>query len=342
MKTITRIKLWLRSNRGLLDKQGRRALAHNRWWTVALALLVILVLGVSLSRDWDTLREFDWRPDWLRLVMQAGLHVLALSTMFLAWHYTIHRLAGKANWLQDFRIYAISILARRIPLPIWYVGSRVVLYQVEGVSARIVLAATTFEIGLIGISGVLCYVLLLPFYIYSQSWPWEILASLAALISIALLIRPSLFVDGINAILRLRKRPLLPAVITRKDLLAWSGFYLATWFLDGLGLYFTVTAFLPNSTPVASIVGVSTVSALIALATMILPSGFGLKELAMGAMLQIWMPLSAGVVISILYRLIQTFVEIILVFMGQSVLRKANKGYRQESEMGIKPASGPK
>jgi len=57
----------------------------------------------------------------------------------------------------------------------------------------------------------------------------------------------------------------------------------------------------------------------VALATMALPSGFGLKEITMGALLSVWMPVSAGVVISILYRLLQTIVETLWAFVGQSI-----------------------
>jgi uncharacterized membrane protein YbhN (UPF0104 family) len=295
-----------------------RKSGKSKWGTVIVAFGVFVFLGLSLWHDWDTIRAFHWRLDWGYLAIQAILHTLAMGTMFLAWHYTMRRLLNIGQWRTNFRVFSLSMLARRVPIPIWYVGSRVYLYREQQTSATIVLAATALETALIAVSGVVCYVILLPWYSYTQHWAWWILVALTGIFSLVLLLRPGSLIDLTNLALRLLKRPSIPVTITRRDLLLWTSLYLATWFLDGLGLYYTVAAFMAAPPPVTSIIGVSTVSALVALATMALPT-FLLKEITTGALLSIWMPVSAGMVISILYRLLQTLVETIWAFVGQSI-----------------------
>jgi hypothetical protein len=306
---------WLKQQ---LSRLARKP-GKSKWGTVIIAFGVFVFLGLSLRHDWATIRAFHWRLHWGYLAIQAILHTLALGTMFLAWHYTMRRLMNTGQWRTNFRIFSVSMLARRVPIPIWYVGSRVYLYREQQTSATIVLAATALEIALIAVSGVLCYVMLLPWYSYTQHWGWWILVALTGVFTLILLLRPGLLIDLINLALRLLKRPPIPTTITRRDLLLWGSLYLATWLIDGLGLYYAVAAFMASPPTITSVVGVSTVSALVALATMALPSGFGLKEITMGALLSVWMPVSAGVVISILYRLLQTIVETLWAFVGQSI-----------------------
>ncbi len=308
--------------RSLIQK---RTAKKNAWGTLAVVLFVFLLLAYSVRKDWKTILTYPWQLDWIHVAEMGLMHIIAMIAMYLAWHFTMLKLMKRDEWKASFRIFGLSMLARRIPLPIWYVGSRVYLYQEFSVPASVTLTATAFEIGLIGLSGILCYIILLPWYTYTQSFPWWILGLPAGLAILLLIIRPGLLVDIINFFLKILKRKSIEVEISRQDLLLWGGLYLATWFIDGLGLYFAVSAFLPAPPPAASVVGISTVTTLLAMATMLLPSGFGLKELAMGALFSSWIPLSAGVVLSFIYRFLQTLIEAIWVMFGQRISSSAHQ-----------------
>jgi len=294
-----------------------RNLARSKWMTLIIAGVVFVVLGYAIWRDWDIIQAFEWRLNPLNLLLLAIFHTLSLSSSFAAWHLMIARLSGHGKLRVNMRIYSLSLLARRIPLPFWYVGSRVVLYQAENIPVTIVLTATTLELALLAVGGVICYLVFLPWFLYTQALPWYIPLALVGIAGLVILIRPGLLIDLINAIQKIRKKTPVQIVVTRKDMLIWGLLYLAPWFLDGIGLYFTLTAFLPLPNQVAYIISVSTVSMLVAMLTMLLPAGFGLKELTMGTLLSIWMPLSAAIVLSLVYRLLQTIVETLLAWMTQ-------------------------
>ncbi len=291
---------------------GTRSLARQSSRRLAAVLLfcgAFVFMGLFVAGDWNSLVSFPWQLRWERLAALVILHLLASTSLFLAWHLMMRRLFGRIEWKGEFRVYSLSILARRIPSPIWYIGGRVYLYQQMSVPAPVVLSATGLEALLIGVGGIVCYVLLLPGYSYSQPWLWlPLLIAWVVLVSV-LLIRPNLLIEVTNRVLRWVKRPHLQVSIARSDLATWALVYLSTWFLDGLGLYFAVTALVPDPLRVVDVIGVSTVSALVALATLILPGGLGLKELTMGALLSQWIPVSTGLVISIFYRVAQTVIE---------------------------------
>lgn len=251
------------------------------------------------------------------------MHSLALGTLFIAWHRMIRKLTSMNDWQFDFKIYSLSLLARRIPLPIWYAGSRLVMYRERHMSMTVVLSATIIEAALLMLSGFVCYFLVIPWYTFIPKSPyWWILAAILMVFLVMITIRPSMILDTINWILRLFKKEPIQSIITRSDIMVYGIFYLSTWFLDGLGLYFFVSAIFLPPPSIPNLLGVSTISAMIALLTLIFPGGFGIKEITMGALLSTWMPLSLGIVISLLYRLMQTLVEILWALIGHWIGRE--------------------
>ena len=287
-------------------------------------LLIILVVGgvfgVALVREWDALMAFEWQIRWRYLPLMAILHFLALGAMFAAWQGMMINFTDNKNWRSNLRIYSLSILARRIPLPIWYVGSRLYFYKQENVSMAKIASATTLEIVLISFSGLICY-LLLP-ESSTKPWLWIPVLGMAGGILIVSVIQPNLLVKLINYGLGIFKKEPLDVVLTRAKLLLWSIFYLGTWLLDGLGLYFTIRALTATAFSLPAVIGISTLSALVAAFSLFLPGGLGLKELTMSALLSVWLPFSVGMVIAITYRLLNTILEIAWAGMGHIVTRQ--------------------
>ena len=300
---------------------------NNRvWWIAGTALIVTLFLGSALVREWETLISFRWQFRWVSIIALVTMHTFALSTLFIVWHLMIVRFANIHNWRLNLNIYSLTVLSRRIPLPVWYVGSRMVLYRKVNVPMGVTLTATSLEAALIAIAGVIFYFALFPWYTYAQDIPWWLFVVLGLFLVIIFAVHPGVVKDLINLILKIFKKQPVQVEIQRNDLLLWCSIYLGTWLLDGLGLYFMTTAILVEKLPIAGVLGVSTVSALVAMTSLILPGGLGLKELAMGAMLSPWVPLSVGLVISIVYRGIYTFVEMMWAYVGHFLYQKSGGG----------------
>jgi len=197
------------------------------------------------------------------------------------------------------------------------------MYRERHIPMTIVLSATIIEAALIMLSGFVCYFSILPWYTFIPQSPyWWILAASFVVFLITISIRPSIILDTINWTLRLLKKKPIQSTITRSDLMVYGIFYLSTWFLDGLGLYFVVSAILQTPPSIPNLLGVSTISAMIALLTLIFPGGFGIKEITMGVLLSTWIPLSIGIAISLLYRLMQTLVEIFWALIGHWIGRE--------------------
>ena len=297
---------------------------YFKWLAVGMFLLVFTVMGIAVIREWDTLIAFPWQFDVRYLGLTVVFHSLALSVTFWVWHLMIARLGHFDNVKLNFRFYYVSTLAKRIPTAIWYVGGRLVLYQQVGVAASPVLNCIFLENVIIGIAGVFTFLAFLP--LYSQFPKTGVIPFVIAGIAgiTGLLVRPQLFVDATNWVLKRLGKRVLEQAPARKDILVWGGLYILPWILAGFSLYCVTRAFSGDiGLRIIDAVGVSTLAMLVALLSTILPSGLGLKELTSSVLLSYWMPLSSAVVISIAYRLIQTANEMLWAIVATRVSARA-------------------
>ncbi len=292
--------------KGILGRWGQRLLAAG------LFLTVFAFLGWSVFQEWDTLTSYPWRLNIGFVALASGFHSLALGVTFVVWHLMVRRL-GRVNDVRiNARIYYLSTLAKRIPSAIWYIGGRLVMYQRLGVVRSAVLNAIVLETVLISGAGVLVYLALLPFYAWTSTAITWLVAIIGGAALLAFFVRPRWLLDVTNAALRRQRRDPIQADVSRWDLVLWVGLYLIPWPLAGISLFFMVQAMVPGTTAdLVSIIGVSTLSMLVALLSLILPGGLGLKELTIAALMNPWMPLSVGVVLAIAYRVLQTLDEVV-------------------------------
>jgi len=108
----------------------------------------VLVIGAflwALASQAEEIRRYSWQfsPTWLVLafvfaMLRGPLVVYPWWRIVRAWGYGF-------NWWRAMRVYLHSGLARYIPGQYWYVVSRALLAEGEGVPKRVTTAATVFE-----------------------------------------------------------------------------------------------------------------------------------------------------------------------------------------------------
>lgn len=282
------------------------------WLTLGLFAMVLALAGAALAKEWDQITTFPWRFKAGYLALTVLFHSLALGVTYLVWHLMITRLGGFSNAGLNFRFYYLSTLAKRIPSSIWYIGGRVVMYKQVQVSGSAVLNCILLENAIIGTAGVFTFLVFLPLYSHVPRQVAGPIALLGAGLVISLLARPQLFIEVTNRILKRFGKRGLDQVPARRDILLWGGLYVLPWLFAGAALYCATRAFSDNVGPgIIDAIGISTLAMLVALLNVFFPGGLGLKELTSGALLSYWMPFSTALIISIAYRLIQTFNEML-------------------------------
>ncbi len=284
----------------------------------AKAVYVLVPIGVLALMAWlvvknrDMILGFPWQVHIPSLLLAALLHSLALLVTYWVWHLMIGRLTGLNDPWTDLRIYYISTLAKRIPSSIPYISGRLVLYRQVGVSSAVVLNSIILENLLIGIGGV--FVLIVFWNFYTGELPTYVVYALgivALFLLGAMVLRFETVRQYANKLLRRLNLAELYHSPTTRDFVLWTGWYILPWLLAGGSLYFAVRGVTNDvSITIGDALVISTLSTLVALLNLILPVGFGLKEVSMTALMLPWMPASVAILFSLVYRLLHTLDEV--------------------------------
>ncbi len=307
---------------------------------VAKAVYALVPIGVLGLMAWlvvqnrEMILNFPWQIHIPSLLLAATLHSLALLVTYWVWHLLIERLSGFNDRWVNLRIYYISTLAKRIPARIPYISGRLVLYRQVGVSSAVVLNSIVLENLLIGIAGI--FVLVIFWNFYTGEIPAYIAYS-SAVVALAMLAGMAFRFETVrhygNKLLRRLNLTELGHSPTAKDFAVWTGLYSLPWLLAGGSLYFAlrgVTASVPIT--MGDALTISTISTLVALLNLVLPVGFGLKEVSMTALLLPWMPASVAILFSLSYRLLHTMNEVLWALAVLYISNLAKRSVPEETK----------
>ena len=295
-----------RSLKTFLNRYGRKLL------TAGLVLGSLATLGFLIARDWDALRQFRWHLRPSLLILALCCHMVSLAGTFVAWELIMHQLGSPTGLRTDFHIFFLSLAAKKMPSVIWYTGTRLFLYAQEKINAALVLSAIALEFGIAVLTGGWTFVAFQTRYLFMEDYVWVghgVLVITLVLTSL-FIVRPRLFIRWVQGGKRGRDNSLLVITSNRSGLLICSLIYVVAWIVGGTSFYLTIWALVPNpGIDWINAVGVATLSTLVVLLGSVLPMGIGLKELASGFLLSIWLPMPIGLSIAVVYRLLQMFDE---------------------------------
>ena len=293
---------------------------YSKWINTILPVLVLALMGAIVYRQRTELRAISWHIRPGLIVLTLLLHSLALAATFVVWHLMISHLGGFSDLKSNLRVYYVSTLAKRIPTAFWYIGGRLLMYGEVGVLASQVINCVVLENVLIGIAGVITLLALLPFYSGVAAARMLPLGLVAALGLTALLLRPRVFVDATNWVLRRFDKREIDVAPTRAQIALWSAIYILPWLFAGGAFYCATHALIGHvELDLIDAMGISTVSMLVALLSLLLPAGMGLKELTSSALLARWLPFSAAIAVSLAYRLLQTANEMVWALVATAI-----------------------
>jgi len=284
------------------------------WWSTALGLGIVLLLvgyaGFSVYRDSPTLLEYlaDVNP-W-GIALSLPVYSVALGLAIWGWSAIVGRLTGVSDLGKHARVYCYTNLAKRVPGVLWYVLGRIYFYNEEKADGIAVSVASLIEMVLIILSGFVTYLLVGAGASGSKGLSiWLPVGVLLGLI----VIHPRVLRLTLG---RIRQAEAL-TTLRYRELLAWLCLYVGVWIVGGLTLYCVLYSIHPLSLAhVPAIIGAWSLSGAIASLVIFLPSGLGLREITLTAMLSPFVPGPIAVVISLLMRLLLTLYEVLWVLIA--------------------------
>lgn len=247
--------------------------------------------------------------------------VAAYYLLFVwGWKWILADWGIEISYPAALRAEMVSMLAKYVPGGVWTPAARVVAARRAGIKdAALVTVSMLVEAGISAVAGVIVFVI-------SLLWVDGVDAPIAPIVAfgvvVTALLHPRIFCPLASRILRKLGHRELPPLRT-KTMALLLVFYTGTWVIGGCGLWLLLRAVGAHPEP-ASIVylgGTAAVGAIVAVLVVFAPSGLGVREGSMYALMLGVAPKGAALGAIVLNRIVITLVEVLLLVVGGLALR---------------------
>jgi hypothetical protein len=285
---------------------------------LAFVAAVLGFLGYALRDVWADALPLLADADPVFLV--AALGVLAAYYLLFAvgWWWLLAAFRIRVGYGVALQAEMASMLAKYIPGGVWTPLARIVwLRRAGGVSdTSFVVSSILLEAGLSAVAGILVFTAGLA-AVDAVDAPLVPLFAFAAVT--AILLHPRIFTALARVIFRRFDAP-APARLPYRILVGLLGYYAFTWLVGGTALYLLLRSLDadPGVDTIPYLGGAAAVGAIVAVLTIFAPSGLGVREASMYALLVVVVPAPAALGATVLNRLAITLVEAAL--LGGGVL----------------------
>jgi uncharacterized membrane protein YbhN (UPF0104 family) len=299
-------------------------LRRHRWVLIAIQLVVLGVvlffLAWAFRGAWQDAKPRLKEAD-LREVAASCLVLCAYYLLFtIAWQRMLAAWGLRIPYLAALQAEMASILAKYVPGTVWIPAARVAALRRVGVRATpLILGSMIMEAGLSGLAGIIVFLVSLVTVGFSDA-PVLPLAALAVIAAVGL--HPRVFTPGVRRVLRPFGASELPP-LPYPTLVGLLAYYCFTWLVGGAALFLLVRSLggEPSAADIPYLGGVAAVSAIVAFLSLITPSGLGVREASMYALLLPLTTKGVALGVTVLNRLTITIVEAALLGAGALVWR---------------------
>lgn len=278
--------------------------------------VIIVVAAVFLIRalveGWGQVRGYDWSFDPIYLSLSIVLILLYYAQQWGGWRLVMRSFGDTLKLSESLAIWFASILGRYAPGKVAMVAGRIGLCQRRGIPGRVTFASMVYENALILISALLFVAATIPFWPPFEYKGYAL--ALAALAPLGLVpLHPVIFGRISNFLLRRFKREPLEEVVPFGRVALLLLYYIGGWALLGAGFAALSAAIAGVGWgEVALLAGGYAFAWEVGFLSFITPSGLGVKEVALLAVLSLILPGAVAAALVVLSRLWQTLAEVAL------------------------------
>jgi glycosyltransferase 2 family protein len=306
-------------------------MTRRRAWIAAQLLFVgavVVFLGFFLRDTWADAAPRIRDADVGDLLIATALLAAYYCLFVVGWQWILRALDVRVSYSVALQAEMASMLAKYVPGGIWTPAARVVWLRKAGIGAAtpLVLSSILLEAGLSAVSGVFVFFAGLAI-IGDADAPLVPLILFTAVILVAL--HPRVFSWLAARVFRPFggvELPELPYWVLRGLLT----FYAFSWVVGGAAFLFLLRA-LGGDAGAESIVflgGTAAVGAIVAVLSIIAPSGLGVREGAMYGLVLAVAPSGVALGAVVLNRIAITVVEGLLLLVGALLWRRRRAALR--------------
>lgn len=276
------------------------------------ACVILPILIYTLLKNFNTLssQQIDFVA-W-PLIFSFPLLMLHFTLSGLGWWMLIHFLGTCIPIYQAIRITVLSLLGRYIPGKIWTILGKVYMGNKIGLSKRISIAASAYELFFFNVSGLFIFVLVEFLYPIKLLEYRSLYVILLILVSVIITF-PNLITASVNIALRLTKKDPVDAHIKPIHALSTFFYYSGSWLITGLSFYFFVRAIFQEISFII-LMGALVLANIVGFVFIVTPGGLGIREGTMAYVLSAAeIPVAQAILIALACRVWSTSGELLAV-----------------------------
>lgn len=274
-------------------------------------LIIAVLMGFlfwNIFRNWEEIRSFPWRFEYINLLALLIFTALIYPVNILSWHLLTRAMDINLSFVSNAKIWMFSNLGRFLPGRVWQYPTRVYLLSREGVSKSQAIAVVVMEAFFILLTGSLSVILVVLFGELPLSGEVKIIFSSIAIVFLLLIVySKGLFRKVLLLLSKVSKKELnLNIASVPLEFIPQIIFvFLLQFVVSGVILFILASSATDlDLTLLPVFIGVYALSWLLGYVTLITPSGLGVQEASIVALLSFMMPFPLASVIAIFFRII--------------------------------------
>ena len=291
---------------------------------------IIIPLGAwvfFLFKQFDQLQAHEWNISIPGFTGSLFFSTLYFLTLALGWALLLKSMAGekyisKLSVFNAMRAWLLTIMSRYLPGNVWHIISRMAFADQLKIGKVQILSSSTMEQGLVVIGAMLIAILSFPFWplvTMDQQWTSNLVLFLALFVLGLTMLHPRILGPILRWAGARLHRPELNWDFDYKTIIRFVLIYALAVFIAGLALA-AVLAGLGEfkTTNLIFIIGSSALAWVVGYLSFITPSGLGVREGVLTALLVLVFPLPIAIVASLLFRIVCTLGEFaaVVLFLG--------------------------
>lgn len=293
---------------------------HGKLVKAALYLLwavLFAFLAYTVWKSRDQLLPYLAKADHSQFLIVTVVYLVALALAVLNWAVIMHAFESSISFWMHAKIYLVSMVSRRLPGTIWYVGGRMVLYERLGVPSIKTASASGIEFIISFVADALLAAIFIPLGLDLPNF-W--------LIPLMLVVCAGLFVLRPRTIEKnmIKLNHPLAQSVSVSQVINWLLLRMALVLAGGVMIFFTIRIFTPlRFDQLLFVLGARALSGAAGMLTFLLPSSMGASDLTLLAMLSTIIPTSLSTVIALMVRIYTTLFELIFGLVFFILLNKS-------------------
>jgi len=276
---------WLLNSWIRITQQARQRFAWLGYILIAGSGIYLICL---FSNNQDQISLIPWEHLWVACITSIFLYLFSLVPQVTMWVRMMHHF-HQTSW-HDYKIFFQSMLLRRIPGGIWHWVGRITLYSNSSdIPSKVVLRGSFWEwIVMVLIASALT---LLGKSIIAKVGLLAYIGSII-LLCLAIFIAYKWIPERISRVHRLIESA------------TWVLFYSFAWIMGGLIIYTFGRFSGTQSLDLLSAIWIWALAGGISWIIIIVPSGFGIREITLTTLLTPYMGASQAIIVAIAIRIV--------------------------------------